>query len=282
MTDKSLKIDIEKVIKDKNPRLIKVLPRFIINYIKKILHQDDINYELEKNKNKIGVDFANAIISDFNLKVEIYGLENIPNQGRFILASNHPLGGLESLVFMSAVSKKFNNNFKFLVNDVLLNLKNLEPLFLPINKYGSQARESAKIIEEFYKTDKQVLIYPAGLVSRRIKGKIVDLEWHKSFVNKAIIHKRDIIPVYIEGRNSNFFYNLASIRKFFGIKANIEMFYLVNETFKQKNKTIPIFFGKPISYKKLKESKIKHNILAEKIKNHTYSLKNNINLELNL
>ncbi len=280
--NKTHKIDIEKVIRDKNPKLLKILPRFVINYIKKIIHQNDINYELEKNKDLIGLDFVEAIISDFNLDVKIYGLENIPKTGRFIFASNHPLGGLESMVFMSAVSKVYNNNFKFLVNDILMNLKNLEPLFLPINKHGAQARESAKIIDETYKTDKQILIYPAGLVSRRIKGKIVDLEWQKSFVSKAILHKRDIIPIFIEGKNSNFFYNLASLRKFFKIKANIEMFYLVNEAFKQKNKTIPIYFGKPISYKMLKKSKIKHNILAEKIKNYTFSLKNNINLEFNL
>ncbi len=282
MKNKNIKIDIEKIIGEKNPKLLKILPRFIINYIKKILHQDDVNYELEKNKDKIGLDFVEAIISDFNLNVKITGLENVPKSGRFIFVSNHPLGGLESMVFMSAVSKIYNNNFKFLVNDVLMNLKNLEPLFLPINKYGSQARQSAKIIDEYYKTDKQILIYPAGLVSRRIKGKITDLEWQKSFVSKAISHKRDIIPLFIDGKNSNFFYNVASFRKFIGIKANLEMFYLVNETFKQKNKTIPIYFGKPISYKILKESKIKHNILAKKIKDYTYSLKNNINLDFNL
>ena len=282
MSNENLKINIEKVIRDKNPRLLKILPRFVINYIKKIIHQDDVNYELEKNKNNIGLDFVEAIISDFNLDVKIYGLENIPKTGRFIFVSNHPLGGLESMVFMSAVSKIYDSNFKFLVNDILMNLKNLEPLFLPINKHGSQARESAKIIDETYKTDKQILIYPAGLVSRRIKGKIIDLEWQKSFVSKAISHKRDIIPLFIEGRNSNFFYNLASFRKFLGIKANLEMFYLVNETFKQKNKAVPIYFGKPISYELLKNSKLKHNILAKKIKNHTFSLKNNINLEFNL
>ena len=282
MGNESIKIDIEKVIYDKNPKLLKMLPKFIIKYIKKIIHQDEVNFILEKNKNNIGIDFVESIIKDFNLKIELFGFENIPKSGKYIFTSNHPLGGLESMILMSSVNKVYGENFKFLVNDILMNLKNLAPLFLPINKHGSQARKSAKIIDETYKSDKQILIYPAGLVSRRIKGKIVDLTWQKSFVSKAITHKRDIIPVYIEGRNSNFFYNVASVRNFFRIKSNIEMFYLVNEVFKQKGKNIPIFFGKPISHEYLKSSKINHKFIAEKIKNHTYSLKNNINLDFNL
>lgn len=282
MGNESIKIDIEKVIYDKNPKLLKMLPKFIIKYIKKIIHQDEVNFILEKNKNNIGIDFVESIIKDFNLKIELFGFENIPKSGKYIFTSNHPLGGLESMILMSSVNKVYGENFKFLVNDILMNLKNLAPLFLPINKHGSQARKSAKIIDETYKSDKQILIYPAGLVSRRIKGKIVDLTWQKSFVSKAITHKRDIIPVYIEGRNSNFFYNVASVRNFFRIKSNIEMFYLVNEVFKQKGKNIPIYFGKPISHEYLKSSKINHKFIAEKIKNHTYSLKNNINLDFNL
>lgn len=282
MGNESIKIDIEKVIYDKNPKLLKMLPKFIIKYIKKIIHQDEVNFILEKNKNNIGIDFVESIIKDFNLKIELFGFENIPKSGKYIFTSNHPLGGLESMILMSSVNKVYGENFKFLVNDILMNLKNLAPLFLPINKHGSQARKSAKIIDETYKSDKQILIYPAGLVSRRIKGKIVDLTWQKSFVSKAITHKRDIIPVYIEGRNSNFFYNVASVRNFLRIKSNIEMFYLVNEVFKQKGKNIPIFFGKPISHEYLKSSKINHKFIAEKIKNHTYSLKNNINLDFNL
>lgn len=282
MGNESIKIDIEKVIYDKNPKLLKMLPKFIIKYIKKIIHQDEVNFILEKNKNNIGIDFVESIIKDFNLKIELFGFENIPKSGKYIFTSNHPLGGLESMILMSSVNKVYGENFKFLVNDILMNLKNLAPLFLPINKHGSQARKSAKIIDETYKSDKQILIYPAGLVSRRIKGKIVDLTWQKSFVSKAITHKRDIIPVYIEGRNSNFFYNVASVRNFFRIKSNIEMFYLVNEVFKQKGKNIPIYFGKPISHEYLKSSKINHKFIAEKIKNHTYSLKKNINLDFNL
>ncbi len=241
------KVDIKKVFYNKNPKLARIIPGFIYNYFKKIIHENDINEFLEKHGDKVGIDFVRAGIEDFNINLTTEGEENIPNKGRFIFASNHPLGGFDAFLIMNTVHKHFKE-FRFLVNDILMNIRNLAVLFLPINKHGQQGMDAVKKINDAYESDMQILTFPAGLVSRKIKGKIVDLEWKKSFISKAVKLKRDIIPVHVSGKNSNFFYRLSKLRKFFGIKANIEMLYLVNETYMHKNEHITVKFGKPIPY----------------------------------
>ncbi|HOZ30306.1 MAG TPA: 1-acyl-sn-glycerol-3-phosphate acyltransferase [Bacteroidales bacterium] len=270
--EKLLKIDVENVIRNKNPKLAKRIPRFVIKYLKRVIHQEEINTFLSENKGIIGLKFVDAVIEFMQLSSKIKGLENVPASGRFVFASNHPLGGLESMVLMKVVSEKFSE-FKFVVNDILMELKPLADLFVPVNKHGKQSRESSNILNDVYASDKQVLFFPAGLVSRKIKGKIVDLPWQKSFVSKAVAYQRDIIPVYIEGKNSKFFYNLARIRKFLGIKANIEMLYLVDEMMKQRGRTIVITFGKPIPYSTFDKSK-DYKEWADYLYQLAYSLKN--------
>ncbi len=266
-----LKVDVEGVLKAKNPKLAKRVPRFLISYLKRIVHQEEINELLENSRGKLDMEFVEAVIDYMGLKVEVTGFENIPDNGKLVFAANHPLGGLESLVLMKVVNSKFND-FVFIVNDILMVLKPLAGLFVPVNKHGSQSREVINRINKVYASDSQILYFPAGLVSRKIKGKIIDLPWQKSFVNKSVEYKRDIVPVYIDGRNSRFFYNLSNFRKFLGIKANVEMLYLVDEMMKQKGKTIHITFGKPVAYSKFDKSESAGH-WADYLHKLTYSLK---------
>ena len=265
-----MQVDVEAVIASKNPKLLKKIPRFIIRYLKRIVHQNDINEFLMQHADKKGLDFVDAILTDFNIKIETFGEENIPQTGRFIFAANHPMGGLESNAFIKTVSKHYSE-IKFPVNDIIMQLKPMHNVLIPVNKHGAQHRDAVKQLEAEFAGDKQILFFPAGLVSRKIKGKITDLEWKKSFINKAKQHKRDIILVYIEGHNSAFFYNLANWRKRLGIKANIEMLYLVNEAYKQYNKTIKLVFSKPISWQELNTE---HSGIewAETLKKECYNL----------
>ncbi len=267
-------IDIEKVIADKNPKLAKRMPRFVLSWIKRILHQDEINQFLIKHQDKKGIDFAQAIIDDFNLTIKIKGKENLPEEGRYIFIANHPMGGMESQGFMRLVNDAFPGKIRFPVNDVLLNLKNFDPIFVPINKYGAMNKESSRQIIDLYASDYQILFYPAGMVSRKIKGRIIDPEWKKTFLTKAISSKRDIVPVYIDAENSKRFYRLGVWRKFFGIKANLEMFLLPDELYRAKNKTITYTVGKPISYEIFDKT---HNYKdwVQKVKDYIYSLKDN-------
>lgn len=241
------KIDVEKILYSKNPALKKAVPGFVVNYLKRIVHQDDLNGFLEKWGHLRDAELIEAWLRHFEIKFNIIGSENIPKTGRYIFVSNHPLGGLDGLVFIYELSKYFPD-IKFPVNDILTNIENLSGIFLPINKHGSQGKDAARKIEEAYSSGSQILYFPAGLCSRKKRGVVKDLQWHKSFISKAIQHKRDIVPAYFSGRNSNFFYNLSNIRKFLGIKANIEMLYLADEMFKQKDKEIRLVFGKTIPW----------------------------------
>lgn len=246
-TESINQVDIKEVFASKNPKLAKLIPGFIFRYIKRIIHEDFINEFLKKYGDQQGIDFVNASIQDFNITLEIKGKENIPKEGRYIFAANHPLGGFDGLLLMYILAKH-NLEVRFLANDILNNIKNLEPLFLPVNKHGGNTREFAIMLDKTYNSDIQILTFPAGLVSRKIKGVIKDLEWQKNFIIKAKQYKRNVIPVHFSGKNSNFFYNLGIVRKKLGIKTNLEMFYLVDETYNHRNKHITVTFGKPVSY----------------------------------
>ncbi|PLX10977.1 MAG: glycerol acyltransferase [Marinilabiliales bacterium] len=264
------KVNVREVFKQKNPKVAKWIPGFIFKYIERIVHQKEINEIIPLIDDKYGLDYVKAIIDYFKLNIEVKGEEFIPTDGRNIFVANHPLGGLDGIVFAHVVGKK-NPKIQFLVNDILMTLQNLDSIFIPVNKHGRQSMKYVRKIEETYKSDQQILNFPAGLCSRKIKGSIIDLEWKKSFVSKAIEHKRDIVPVHISGRNSNFFYNLSNLRGKLGIKANLEMFYLVDEVFKQKNKNIVVTFGKPISYTKFDKSE-SPRAWAKKVKDYIYTL----------
>ncbi len=263
-------INIRALFNEKNPKVAFLLPGFIYKYIDKIVHTSECNEIISNYGHLDGIEFVQKSIEYFGVHEEVSGLENIPNEGRFIFVANHPLGGFDSLLLMSNVYKKLGE-LRFLVNDVLMQIKPLAPLFVPINKHGGHSRLAAKQIEETYLSNKQILIFPAGLASRKINGKVIDTDWKKHFIQKAIEHKRDVIPVHISGQNSNFFYNLSNFRKTVGIKSNIEMFYLADETFKQKGKTFKLTFGKPIPYSKFDNTKT-HKEWADEVRRILYEL----------
>ena len=266
-------IDVEKVFREKSPRLARKIPRFIYNYIKKVVHQDDLNEAIRRMGNLTGLEFVRGILEFMGVKISHQGIENIPVDGRFIIASNHPLGGLDGLALMK-IAGEVRTDIVFPVNDLLMNVPNLKPLFIPINKHGSNS-QNLIIMNETFASEKAILYFPAGLCSRKQHGQVIDLEWKKTFITKARTFKRDIIPVHINGRNSNWFYNLANWRKRLGIKANIEMLYLVDEMYKQNNKNLNIVFGKPISWTVF-DDRFTDIVWAQKVKQHAYALESNI------
>lgn len=265
------KFDLEKIIETKNPKLLKLLPAPLLSYIKRVVHQEEFNHFLNQTEKDYDHNFVRAAIKNFQVKVTSRGLENIPASGGCIIACNHPLGGLDGIAVMSEVSKR-RTDIKAMVNDILMNINNLNSLFIPVNKHGKNAVESVRLIDQTYASGECIIVFPAGFVSRKQCGKIKDLEWKKSFITKAIKYKRDIIPVYIDAQNSNFFYNLASFRKTIGVKANIEMFYLLDEAYKQKGKCIKITIGTPISYLTFTKDH-PDQLWAETVKEHVYGLK---------
>lgn len=264
-------IDIEKVIASKSKKGKLSIPRFLINYIKRKLHQDDINQLLYDHRNYQGVEFVTRCLKTLNVSYRIHGKENIDKTKRYVFASNHPLGGLDGMVYISYIGNLFGDVRSF-SNDLLMNINPLKGIFIPVNKYGKMNHHNAELYNEAFESNTPIIYFPAGLCSRLINGEITDLEWKKSFVTKSIEYKRDIVPIYFEGRNSMFFYRVAKLRKFLKIKFNIETFFLPDELFKQKNSTFDIYIGKPIPTETItKELSDKEWTL--KIRENVYSLK---------
>ncbi|NDW18153.1 glycerol acyltransferase [Dysgonomonas sp. 216] len=265
-------LDLDKVLKNKAPRIYKKIPKFLLSWLKRKIHQDELNEILTIYADKDGVDFMEAVVGYFNLALDIRGLDELDKSGRYIFASNHPLGGLDGICLSAVIGEKFDKKIRYPVNDLLLNIPNLRSIFVPINKFGSQSKNAASDINEAFASENQIITFPAGLCSRKIEGKICDLEWKKMFVQKAVETRRDVIPVYFEAANSKFFYRFANIRKKLGVKFNIELIFLPDEMFKCKGSTFTITFGKPIKWEVFDKSKTLAQ-WAEYVKNEAYLLK---------
>lgn len=275
MSQQPMILDLDKILQDKLPNVYNKIPRFFINWLKRKVHLAELNEILTVYANDQGVDFACSCVEYFNLKLNVSGLDNIDKNRHYVFVSNHPLGGLDGICLSAVIGDYFDKKIKYIVNDVLYFIQNLQTIFVPVNKYGAQSRKSAALIDEAYTSDNQVVTFPAGLCSRKSNGQVYDLEWKKSFIQKAIETERDVIPIYFDGHNSNFFYRFANIRKRLGIKFNIELLFLPDEMFKNKNQTFSIVFGQPIPYSTFDNTKSAGQ-WAEYVKEKAYKLAESI------
>lgn len=257
-SNKIFKIDIEAIVRGKAGGKKRRVPRFIINWLKRIIHQDEINEFLEREGDKQGVPWLNDCVEFLDMKLEIEGLENLPSDAdgrRFTFVSNHPLGGQDGVALGAILGGHYDGKVKYLVNDLLMNLHGLAPLCIPINKMGAQSRRFPEMVEAGFKSDNHIIMFPAGLCSRRRHGVIRDLPWNKTFITKSVETQRDIVPIHFSGRNSNRFYRLANLSKALGIKFNIAMLYLVDEMFRNRHKTFVVKIGKPIPWQTFDKSR---------------------------
>lgn len=262
-------IDIEKILREKAYKLYRWLPGFAISWLKRKLHEAEINDAMVRLKDDKGLDFNRKALDILEAKVQSVHPENIPITGNVTIAANHPLGGLDGMALIKAVGE-IRPDVHFFVNDILKNITNYGDVFVAVNKLGAASAGSLRTMEEIFRQGGAVLIFPAGLVSRKQNGLVRDLSWKKSFVTQAIDHKRLIVPTFIEGENSKFFYNFAYWRKRIGIKANIEMLFLPDEMFRANKKTIRIHFGKPFNYTVFDSSK-SHKAWADYMYKFIYS-----------
>ena len=270
MEDEKL-IDVERLIASKNPKLLKRLPKFMIRYLKRILHQNEVNDFLYANKDKKNVEWCQAAVDYMDITLSVKGLEKIPKEGKITIAINHPLGGMDAMILVSAL-KGHREDLKFIVNDILMNIKSMEDMFVGINKHGKNKSSIRTQVKDLFESDSAVCIFPAGMVSRKSKGVIEDLEWKKTFVTYAKESNRTIIPVYVDGKLSRFFYRLSQFRKLIGIKTNVEMLYLVKELFKQKKRHMQFIVGDPIDRDYLMSTN-NDKQLAQEIKKKVYELR---------
>lgn len=276
-----IKIDIRAVLNERLGSSSIVIPKFLIHKLEKLIHQDELNALLQNNFPSEGAEFCKGVLDDLNVKVSVVNANRLPapENRRVIIASNHPLGGLDGMALIHFFTEYYNCEPHFIVNDLLMAVKPLNSVFLPINKHGSQSRLSILNIDHVMAQDTPVIIFPAGLVSRQKKrgGVIADLEWKKMFINKAKDFQRDIIPLFFDGENSEKFYSFARRREKTGLKFNIEMALLPGEVFKSRGKTFHINCGKTIPWQSLSAG-IHAADEAMAIRNIVYRLKNELEL----
>lgn len=251
-------IDINDILKSKMGSKAKYVPAPLVKWLKHIVHQDEVNKYLWESRNLTGVEWLEDCMRYLDMTLDIVGKENLPdkNDGKlYTFVSNHPLGGEDGVALGAVIGRHYDGRFRYLVNDLLMNLPGLAPLCIPINKTGSQSRSFPAMVEAGFRSDNHMLMFPAGLCSRRINGEIRDLPWKKTFITKSVETHRDVVPIHFGGRNSDFFYTLANVCKALGIKFNIAMLFLVDEMYKNVHKSFRIAIGKPIPWQTFDKSR---------------------------
>jgi len=251
-------IDIDAILQSKMGNKARRVPRFIVNWLKHIVHQDEVNSFLWDAKDLQGTPWLQAGIDFLDNKIVVKGMENLPDDSdgkRYTFVSNHPLGGIDGIAIGSIIGKRYNDNVRYLVNDLLMNLPGLAPLCIPINKTGKQSRDFPAMVEAGFASGHHMVMFPAGLCSRKIKGEIHDLPWTKTFISKSVQTQRDVVPIHFSGQNSEKFYRIANICKALRLKFNFAMLFLADEMFKNRGKTFEVTIGKPIPWQTFDKSR---------------------------
>lgn len=250
-------IDIEKILRDKMGKKARYVPRFVISWLKKIIHEDEVNRFLWENRKLEGTEWLTACVQYLDMTLDIVGAENLPDKhdGKlYTFVSNHPLGGQDGVSLGSIIGQHYDGKFRYLVNDLLLNLPGLKPVSIGINKTGRQSRDFPRMVEAGFNSDNHLLMFPAGLNSRKINGEIHDLPWKKTFITKSIETHRDVVPIHFSGRNSKRFYRIAKFSDRW-LPFNLAMLFLVDEMYRNVGKTFRITIGKPIPWQTFNKTK---------------------------
>ena len=258
MDSKVFTIDIDEIVRGKAGAKARFVPRFVLSWLKRIIHQDEVNEFILSEGDKQGMPWLDDCMEYLGTTLNVKGLENLPDDsdGRlFTFVYNHPLGGPDGVALGHLLGHRYDGRIKYLVNDLLMNLHGLAPFFVPINKTGKQSRNFPQLVEAVFNSPNHIIMFPAGLCSRRINGQIHDLPWQKTFITKSVETRRDIVPIRFDGRNSDFFYRIANVGKRLGLKFNIAMLYLVDELYKNRGKTFNVTIGKPIPYSTFDKSR---------------------------
>lgn len=251
-------IDIDKILQGKMGSKASKVPGFVTGWLKRIVHEDEVNRFLWESRHLSGTEWLTECVKYLDMTLEIVGEENLPNKddGRlYTFVSNHPLGGADGVALGSIIGRHYDGRFRYLVNDLLLNLPGLKPVSIGINKTGSQSRNFPAMVEAGFQSDNHMLMFPAGLCSRKINGQIHDLEWKKTFITKSVQYQRDVVPIHFGGQNSDKFYRIANICKALHLKFNVAMLFLVDEMYKNVHKTFRVSIGKPIPWQTFDKTK---------------------------
>nr|MDE6126692.1 glycerol acyltransferase [Muribaculaceae bacterium] len=165
IADNGIKLDVASVLRERAPRLSRLIPGGVVRWLERTICQDDMNRLLEENRGLTGADFCRGVLSSLEIGIDVRNADALPpkEDRRVVFVSNHPLGGLDGMALIDVVQAHYGGQVWFIVNDLLMAIKPLNDVFLPINKHGAQSRRAAAAIEEAFAGNDPVLIFPAGL-----------------------------------------------------------------------------------------------------------------------
>lgn len=274
MAKELIKIDLTAILERRLGRRAKWVPRFLLRALERLVHQEELNRLLAAIYPAEGSEFSRRLMEELEVSVSVEGLDRLPEGESFEFVANHPLGGLDGIALVGVLGGRYGDrNLRVLVNDMLMHVTPLASVFLPVNKYGSQGREAARAISEAFASPGQIVMFPAGLVSRRHPdGTIRDLEWQKACVVKALESGRRIVPVYFHGLNTPRFYRIAYWRKRLGIKVNIEQALLPGELCRARGSAFRIIFGAPIDVAPMRAAGVSPAAIAASLRCEVYKL----------
>ena len=267
-------IDLDLILSSKMGSKAKFVPRPFVSWLKRVIHQDEVNRFLWESRHLSGTEWLEGCVRYLDMTLQIVGEENLPakDDGKlYTFVSNHPLGGADGVALGSIIGRHYDGRFRYLVNDLLMNLPGLAPVCIPINKTGSQSRSFPQMVEDGFKSGNHILMFPAGICSRRIDGKVQDIAWKKTFITKSVEYQRDVVPIHFSGSNSDFFYKLASFSDKYVKKINLAMLFLVDEMYKNVHKSFQVTIGKPIPWQTFDKSK-SASTWAQEVRSRVYAL----------
>ena len=245
-----LEIHIGKAIEAKTG---KKLPNFLVRLLERLIHEREMNTFLRQYGDLDGVSFSKQLLDELNVSVEWKYEERLPLDSRALFVSNHPLGAIDGISLSYLLGAHYGG-VQYLVNDMLYNIKPLQSVFLPVNTYGAQKRESVALLQKALAGNMPIGSFPAGYCSRYYDGTIQDRAWKPSFIKMAIESKRDIVPMRFVGQNSNHFYLIDRVWRKLGAKFDLCTALLPDEMFRARGKSFEVIVGTPISWKVIAES----------------------------
>lgn len=248
-------IDIDKIVRHRAGKRAWLIPRFLTRLVERLIHQDFINGYL--GQGRVGVDFCKGVIDYLGVTVHVEGEQNLPPAGRpCIVVSNHPLGAIDGVTLGYVIGRHYGGHIKYLVGDLLMNLKGLAPLCVPVRQSGrQQGRDFPQMVAKAFGGQDNVIMFPAGLCSRRQDdGQIRDPQWHRFFIKKSVQYRRDVVPVHFIGQNSPRFYRVARFCKRWRLP-NLAKLLLPDEMYRSQGKTYSVRIGKPIPWQTFDRSR---------------------------
>ena len=245
-------LDLNEIL---GPKMSAKLPGFVKSFFARRLHIKQINDCIMKAEHYAGAGFFDEALDYIGITYKVRGEENIDLSKKYLFACNHPLGGPEALIIGSIFRKIYGDGFMVPSNQILYNMKHLQEFFVPVSVGGRQGRDIAAKVASMFESGRQVLVFPAGLCAKSIKGVVTEMPWKKMFITQARKYQRDVVPVHISGHNSKWYFFLSWLSRTLKLKFNLGMIYLVDELFKQRGNEFVITFGKPIEYDRFDKTK---------------------------